>query len=274
MEKIAASWAKYKKLEQEEEFAKKYGPYGTADLKYTMGKRIINVGPNDYKRIANGWFSDTLMDILFHWVLKNTLKAEVASKVHIFSTSLSTVLKGIMDENPNVDRRAALATRKVNIFEKEFVIFPFWDQNHWMLVVVAWPWVYLWDSYQPHEFNKYTDAIQRFLLNEAGRRKGQTYGRNVENLFYAYPPCSQQTNTNDCGIYVVRMLSETLKKIQTGVPLESFGEMPDVSTHILTRAHFAKLFYRWMRKQNPSTDGILPQDQIAIERCKREMQKN
>jgi len=299
--KVKSNHVKQQTSEIQEGFAKKFSGFGTSCIKYKMGNRTVEVSPRDYMGVRRGWFTDVLLNVMFHWVFNRTVKESDRDKVHVFSTAMSEVINLFIKDDPGAKRRADLATKKVNIFDKDVVVFPLWENNHWMLGVIAWPCIFIWDSLRPHSYHSLLQGIGKFIAYqyiqqkeaESGRIRGallysgpgcpeatrilsehlEKIGLGNQGLFIgSAPSCTQQTNQIDCGLMVVQMLHETLKKV--GLKRFDFQSMPDLSNHRFNRHFWMRNLYLWMARQNPSEDKNPKKEHMKeLEIIKRQMRK-
>ena len=90
-------------------------------------------------------------------------------------------------------------TSKVELFDKRVLLFPVHLTNHWCLVAVYLTTnrIALHDSLPTSNSTRCMDVVERYLLKEAAKRKF-TLGRFSKEAF-TFP---QQSNSNDCGIFV------------------------------------------------------------------------
>jgi len=299
--KMKSAYVRQKTGEIRERVFEKFSGFGISCVKYKMGNRTVEVGPADYMAIKERWFTDVILNVLFHWVLNHTLKESDKDRVQVFSTAMAEVINLFIKDDPGAELRADLATKNVNIFDKDVVVFPLWESSHWMQGVIAWPHICVWDSLRPHSYTSLFEGISKFIKYQFVTKKEAESGRNRGALLYSgplttpeheavrkilrergeedhrlltcsAPDCTQQKNQNDCGLMVVQMLHETLKKVGQDNP--DFLSMPDLSNHRYTRNFWFKNFYLWMARQNPSDDKSPKKEHlIELEKIKRQMRK-
>merc|ERR1719370_266853 len=101
----------------------------------------------DYKTLQVGTFlNDVIIDFYLKHLQYTVFSAEDRDRVHIFTTfwfsRLTSKPSPIEARKDPVQRRYDRVkrwTRKVNIFEKDFVVVPINENYHWYLCIICYP---------------------------------------------------------------------------------------------------------------------------------------
>ncbi|KAL9245550.1 hypothetical protein vseg_019189 [Gypsophila vaccaria] len=172
--------------------------------------------------------NDTIIDFYITY-LKNGIPLERRRNFHFFSSFFFRKLADL-DKNPSSisDGKAAFQrvrrwTRKVNIFEKDYVFIPVNYSLHWSLIVLCHPGevanlndenidealkvpcILHMDSIRgTHAGLK--DLFQSYLLEEWKERQTETYedvSSKFLNLRFLSLELPQQENCSDCGLFLL-----------------------------------------------------------------------
>lgn len=117
-----------------------------------MGQVIVRM--EDYICLSrNEYLSDVIIDFYLHYIYSEKMTAEQRDKVFIFGTHFYTLYAlsseysgwngeenaGLNAKEKRYRRIDGLLRKDVNIFEKEFLVIPLMDHNHWFLCMVCFP---------------------------------------------------------------------------------------------------------------------------------------
>merc|ERR1719317_1095576 len=111
------------------------------------GVGSVTVTLEDYKTLQVGTFlNDVIIDFYMKYLQFTLLSEEDKNRVHIFTTfwfsRLTSKPSPIEARKDPVQRRYDRVkrwTRKVNIFEKDFVVVPINENYHWYLCIICYP---------------------------------------------------------------------------------------------------------------------------------------
>ena len=197
----------------------------------------------------------------------------MSASTHIFPTLLYQRLSGIgirrnsvaeREEEaaglPMVQRRHARVanhTRRVNIFDKQVVLFPIrlMAPQHWVLVVALLgdqPTVVLLDSMAGNREEDFT--IVREYLEEERRVKGRT-GPPFLSLTPSVP---QQQDGFNCGIYVIMFVKQILQDPTSFAARARADQLADwfcICASSGQRSYWADLIQRRALEQAPRRAG-------------------
>ncbi|XP_074600093.1 uncharacterized protein LOC141854349 [Brevipalpus obovatus] len=270
-------------------YPKQDGPPSVIDIDETdsddekkppLGELIIIYRPNeDYDNVAiykpdmlclreKEYLNDTMIDFYLRYIHEEKIPPEVASKTHIFSTFFFRRLtKTLSDERgiPFIERfqrRVKRWTKRINIFDKDFLIIPMNKRAHWMLAIVCYPYrapliekcselpeddmkrpcmIYM-DSLGQKPGERWSDPIRNLLAKEWEDhvlKKSIEFSNESERKLFRkdsmpekVPSVPSQDNLYDCGLFLLQNVEsfltkpeEHLKKIYKGLPLN------DMFTH-------------------------------------------
>lgn len=120
------------------------------------GSNTVSITHEDYFCLEDESFlNDVIIDFYFKWIQHSIIPVESREKTHVFTTyfykRLTTrpprsknKLHPVEDDvnlSPAEKRyeRVRRWTKKVNIFEKDFVIVPINEHSHWFVAVICYP---------------------------------------------------------------------------------------------------------------------------------------
>ena len=120
------------------------------------GKDNVSVSEEDYCTLEDESFlNDTIISFYLNWIQHSIVPVESREKTHMFTTyfysklttrppKLRNKLHPIEDNvnlTPGEKRheRVKRWTKKVNIFEKDFIIVPINEHSHWFVAVICFP---------------------------------------------------------------------------------------------------------------------------------------
>lgn len=195
----------------------------------------VTIRGEDYDRLKPCEFlNDTLIDFWISWLVRRMGAA--ANEVHVFTTQFYTKL-----EDEGVEAVSSwTAKKKLDIFEKKFIIIPVNKNIHWSLFVVVnpgkaenghdsfvenddevleHPFCLFMDSLRVHKKVKMWKVIQQWLNAEAKRlgkfqRLGKIEPFNTQSLPIVDPKVPRQDNSWDCGVFVCRYAFNILRLLR------------------------------------------------------------
>lgn len=120
---------------------------------YPPGKGGITITLHDYMCLATDQFlNDIIIDFYLKWLHINVIPEEQKSRTFIFSSFFYQRLT-TSSRSPNsghdkgvkqtaAQKRHAYVqnwTKRVNLFEKDYIVIPINEQSHWFLVIICFP---------------------------------------------------------------------------------------------------------------------------------------
>ncbi|XP_019417102.1 PREDICTED: probable ubiquitin-like-specific protease 2B isoform X1 [Lupinus angustifolius] len=178
------------------------------------------------------FINDTIIDFYIQY-LKSQIQADEKPRFHFFNSFFFRKLAD-MDKNPSSasDGKAAFLrvrkwTRKVNLFEKDYIFIPVNFNLHWSLIVICHPGEAV--NFKDKELDKplkvpcilHMDSIkgshsglknllQRYLWEEWKERHKDALEENLSSRFLhmRFLPLvlPQQDNSFDCGLFLLHYL--------------------------------------------------------------------
>ncbi|KAI4337600.1 hypothetical protein L6164_015995 [Bauhinia variegata] len=183
--------------------------------------------------------NDNIIDFYIKY-LKNQIQEEEMHRFHFFNSFFFRKLAD-MDKNPSSasDGKAAFLrvrkwTRKINLFEKDYIFIPVNFNLHWSLIVICHPGeVVTFNEGDQHKSLKvpcilHMDSIkgthsglknllQSYLLEEWKERQKDTWEEALSSRFFSmrFLPVAvpQQENSFDCGLFLLHYLELFLAKV-------------------------------------------------------------
>ena len=113
--------------------------YFEHSLRDTLGKNPIIINGDDVNTLMpERWLNDSIINFWMRWIStpRSPNNDDMTSQVHVFS---SYFLSNIMLNSYSAKMKRWIRKRKINIFEKKLLLFPFHGINHWSLVAVYNP---------------------------------------------------------------------------------------------------------------------------------------
>jgi len=139
----------------------KYHPTNSVNI-------TIDIRKSDWSRLAPETFlNDSLLEFYLKFIQYELVASEEYRKrIHIFSPFFFSKICKLNLRNSDEENYKVIArwTRKVDIFEKDFLVIPINKEEHWSLAIIAYP-------------GKLFDGFERKELTPANNRK-QTDSQN------------------------------------------------------------------------------------------------
>ncbi|RWS28765.1 sentrin-specific protease 6-like protein [Leptotrombidium deliense] len=186
------------------------------------------------------FLNDSILGFYLKYIQKNLTDESIASKIYIFNTffygKLSKSRKSEDMSRSVAERvydRVKNWTKCVDIFEKDFLIIPMNKNYHWFLAIVCYPklvsegsksgWrqtckrehnpciIYMDSLGIARERPRLSEPIRHFLSMEWQKKKGTQLTFSKAALPDHYPRVPYQTNTTDCGLFVLQYVEQFLK---------------------------------------------------------------
>lgn len=121
-------------------------------LIYPEGKGGISINTEDYMCLATDqYLNDAVIDVYLQYIFRERMSPDLRRRVHICSSFLynrltATSARQRLEERslnmtPAQKRhnRIRTWTKKVNLFEKDYIVIPINEMSHWFLVVICFP---------------------------------------------------------------------------------------------------------------------------------------
>ena len=204
-------------------------------FEYPPGKDSVIVTVKDYMTLEHEtWLNDNVIDFYLSFLFLEVLPAELRSSVHLFTSMFYNRMLGVGLKNKTNQREEARMTsaqrkhsrvktwtKNVNLFEKEFVIFPICEGSHWFLIVAILPrlatlapdsaarrdggepLVLVLDSLGGTKSGAVANIRSYLALEWAARGGGGNHAFDSKEMRTLRPRKPEQQNGNDCGIYLL-----------------------------------------------------------------------
>lgn len=229
------------------------------------------------------FINDTIIDFYIKY-LKNQIPPQERHRFHFFNSFFFRKLADL-DKNQSsaFDSKAAFQrvhkwTRKVDIFEKDYLFIPVNYSLHWSLIVICYPGeaanlncesndeslkvpcILHMDSIRgSHTGLK--DLVQSYLLEEWKERRKETsedFTSNFLNLRFLSLELPQQENCSDCGLFLLHYVELFIAEAPANFNpfmisnFENFLKpdwfMPAEAS--LKRVHIQKLIYKLLESRS------------------------
>lgn len=117
-----------------------------------QGPRGISINTEDYECLAiDQYLNDVIIDFYLRYLQDEVLTKGQRSRTHIFSQFFYKRLTTMQTRKTQADRDGKLTaaqrrhlrvekwTKSVNLFDKDFIIIPINEQQHWFLAIICFP---------------------------------------------------------------------------------------------------------------------------------------
>lgn len=194
------------------------------------------------------YLKDSIIQLYLAYLI-NGCDKELADRIHIFDSIFIKELQPVFEDNHKVGPAHKLRQlnkwySNIDIFQKDYIIFPICSDNHWFVIVACYPrnvkdfksyydcktsgengidisdvnnspGLFVMDSLGGKE-KKFTAIIRDFLDYEWRSRLGEKIKRFSDYDIVGYnPKLPKQTNSYDCGIYMLAYVKAFLKDPDT-----------------------------------------------------------
>ncbi len=214
------------------------GSYFWNSLRDTIGSNPIIINGMDVRTLLpEQWLNDSIVNFWIRLIGIPHTSSCLSSRVHVFS---SHFLSGVLLNGYSSDLRRWL--RKINIFSKKLLLFPFCGSGHWSLTAVFNPsmikqtsrrWgdasysnevtcMVHFDSLGTNTIHNGSDiawAIRTVLNEEWDRHYNTTLDKTSRPFSHRClpllsPKVPQQSNSFDCGVYTCRFAFNAIQLLK------------------------------------------------------------
>lgn len=194
------------------------------------GRSVITFTKHDYKQLQPSKFlNDTIIYFFMQYHLDHEVGAEMKHRIHVFNSFFFAKIRSIHQRkngSPPSYKFASRWLREISIFDKDFLIIPVCERDHWLLVIVCYPAnLPSKDTHKIPDQELYEPAvivmnscrglappIKKALgqfLNQQWKHERKSDRRfsiqNAKNkgIKLIFPELPQQKNNYDCGVYIL-----------------------------------------------------------------------
>ncbi|OQS02423.1 hypothetical protein THRCLA_05207 [Thraustotheca clavata] len=218
----------------------------------THARSRITLTEGDVARLAQGEFlNDNLIDFFFKFC-NTQLDISQRNTMHFYSTHFYSTLANMNEDNLERIKRW---TKTVPIFERRFLFVPVNENCHWSLAVICNPGglikpkaepivvdvdempsdiigesqefeetsndkvacILYFDSLQCHNKQKIAKNLRRYLEIEFNSRFPEQLTIETNKAEFIEPDVPRQSNSCDCGVYLLLYAVEVIKRFPLGV---------------------------------------------------------
>ena len=204
-------------------------------LKYPLGPVIghnpITITSEDYGHLSP---TEKINDVLIDFYLKylqigNWSDNKMLERTYIFSTYFYTALTKESSSSVNIPKSEIMHnnvkkwTKKVNIFEEDFIVIPINERDHWFVVIICFakspfvdyhvegimprPIMIVMDSLEDRLKNTVCNNLRTYLTLEWNAKMKTNKEFTVSSLPTFYPRIPQQPRASiDCGLYMLQFV--------------------------------------------------------------------
>ena len=143
-------------------------------------------------------------------------------------------------------------TKKVNIFEKDFIVVPINECDHWFVVIVCLvasstsakkPIMIVMDSLEDGLKNTVCNNLRTYLSLEWSAKMNTKRDFTRDNMPVFCPNVPQQTNLTDCGLFLLQYVESFYQDplVSLDIPLKSLENWFSSDVIVRKRHDIAKL---------------------------------
>nr|XP_024365449.1 ubiquitin-like-specific protease 2 isoform X2 [Physcomitrium patens] len=227
-------------------------PQGDPDAVTITRKDIKILNPFEF-------LNDTIIDFYIKYLQQTTIAPKKLENLHFFNSFFFSKLAEDGIGGPAAFERVKKWTRKVNIFEKDFIFIPVNQSLHWSLIIICHPGQ-MWDVTTDGSpvgdacilhldsmegFHRGLDRyIKSYLFQEWKERNPNEITNPYEVSYaeeffsempYRYSKVPQQDNNCDCGLFLLHYVELFLK---TAPPVYRTKRQKGFPTQFLQRNWF------------------------------------
>ncbi|XP_059086226.1 uncharacterized protein LOC131882947 isoform X2 [Tigriopus californicus] len=189
----------------------------------------------DYQTLSEGeYINDSIINFYLTYLYEEKLSQAEKKQIHIFSSHFFSKLNQRLRKEPNSilsqsarrHEQVKKWTKKVDLFTKRLVIIPVCEENHWYLIIISNPgYIKLPKEAQIIQGNPYFLVLDSLGGNHASdisklrsylgfeylekHQNRISFGR--EKMVEIEPDVPQQTNSCDCGVYLLHYVELLFK---------------------------------------------------------------
>ena len=193
--------------------------------------RKVTFTKHDFKLLQPAKFlNDTIIHFFMQYHFDNRIERDLRLRMHIFNSFFFSKVKqehGKKNgDSPPSYKFASRWLKKVDIFDKDFLIIPICEKDHWLLVIVCYPAnspsknihsILDEDLFEPAVFvlnsckglePPIKRALGHFLREQWLKERGSERSFVINNakangIRMLFPELPQQRNNYDCGVYIL-----------------------------------------------------------------------
>ncbi|CDW59329.1 Peptidase C48 domain containing protein [Trichuris trichiura] len=216
-------------------YSSRYSCYGVIDIKAC-----------DIACLDDGnWLNDVIVDFYMEHLLETFMENHFSKRIFCLSSLASSAVqcfhrRACGSENAIRDPYKTFEpfTKNVDLFSKDFVLFPLSLSFHWILVIICYPdWldlqcglrlfpdrkscILMFDSFGTSTHSSITAQRLRYLLESEWKAKKVPLGRELPPFDSLSIPARSmkvplQQNSSDCGLFVLHYAEMFLKCLSEG----------------------------------------------------------
>lgn len=214
-------------------------------------KTVISFTKHDYEQTKPPRFlNDTNISFFMQYHLENHVDKELRDKIHIFNSFFFDKIKSMKLEG-SIKTCTSRWLKGVTLFDKDFLILPVCEKDHWILIIICYPYntptirsYKIPDEklYEPavivmNSFHRCAPSVKKILSqflkfcwdHERGSIRSFTINNAKPNgIRLLFPSLPQQTNDYNCGVFILNYLYCFLKDPR-GSYLRMFRKLPMTS---------------------------------------------
>ena len=217
----------------------KYLSYPTSQI---AGHNSVTITSNDYLCLqAEQFLNDVIIDFYLKYLqVGKWPQNPMLQKTYIFSIYFYSRLATKTSMSANIPKCEVMHnnvkkwTKNVNIFEKDFIVIPINECEHWFVVIVCFvnsssgdstkkPIMIVMDSLEDGLKSTVCSNIRSYLTSE-WQVKMKTKKEFTKESLPVFCPCiPQQPNLTDCGLYLLQYVESFYQKPFTdySIPLKN-----------------------------------------------------
>lgn len=238
--------------------------------------------------------NDVIISLFLQFYFKDATES-VKESIHVFNSFFFSKIKSIYDSKSSSFEKASRWIKDVKIFEKDFLIMPVCEKEHWILVIVCYPGCI--ENHESssisesQEFRKtavivlnsyfgYAPSIKRVLGDflayqwevDRGEQRSFRIGSKCK-VPLIFPTVPQQKNDYNCGVFVlsyfrcfIKNPRENYMRMIKGKDLEDWFSENDLQMHMHRRkmkTTIASLEKEWIQYSSDNNISMIPEETVS-----------
>jgi len=247
------------------------------------GQTSVTISSRDYLCLeAEQFLNDVIIDFYLKYLQAGLFSNNpVMAKTYTFSIYfynrliMNTSSKMVMSKAEKMHSNVKKWTKNVNIFDKDFIVVPINDCDHWFVIIICYPGLtcqrneggivkqplmLVLDSLEDGLKDSVCSDLRSYLTREWKEKMKTTREFTTTTMPGFCPKIPQQDNLTDCGLFLLEYVESFFKDpISSYIPpivsLENWFSMEKVNNK---RENIAKLIRDLSTKQHVENILIFP----------------
>jgi len=242
---------------------------------YVRGQTNVTISSRDYLCLEPEQFlNDVIIDFYLKYLQAGLFSNNLLmAKTYTFSIyfynrlTMNTSSKAAMSRADIMHSNVKKWTKNVNIFEKDFIVIPINDCDHWFVIIICYPGLtcqrkegatvmqplmLVLDSLEDGLKESVCNDLRSYLTSEWKEKMKTPREFTTSTMPGFCPRVPQQNNLTDCGLFLLEYVESFFKKplLNYTTPIESLAGWFSMEKVDNKRENIAKLIRDLSTKQH------------------------